>query len=91
MTFRNGINKNKTSVPFVNWFPIFPSKLSFVVLMVSGIRATREYGSASNCRSSLMPNRDNAIYDFSKKAVENGLDIFRVFDSLNYFGACRDL
>jgi pyruvate carboxylase len=30
--------------------------------------------------------RDNAIYDFSKKAVENGLDIFRVFDSLNYFG-----
>ena len=30
---------------------------------------------------------DNAIYDFSKKAVENGLDIFRVFDSLNYIGA----
>ncbi|KAJ7132038.1 carbamoyl-phosphate synthase L chain, ATP binding domain-containing protein [Mycena epipterygia] len=29
---------------------------------------------------------DNAIYEFSKKAVENGLDIFRVFDSLNYFG-----
>ncbi|KXN89374.1 Pyruvate carboxylase [Leucoagaricus sp. SymC.cos] len=29
---------------------------------------------------------DNAIYNFSKKAVENGLDIFRVFDSLNYFG-----
>ncbi|KAF9490180.1 pyruvate carboxylase [Pleurotus eryngii] len=28
---------------------------------------------------------DNAIYEFSKKAVENGLDIFRVFDSLNYF------
>ncbi|EGG04233.1 uncharacterized protein MELLADRAFT_89434 [Melampsora larici-populina 98AG31] len=27
---------------------------------------------------------DNAIYEFSKKAVENGLDIFRVFDSLNY-------
>ena len=27
---------------------------------------------------------DNVIYDFSKKAVENGLDIFRVFDSLNY-------
>lgn len=27
---------------------------------------------------------DNAIYDFSRKAVENGLDIFRVFDSLNY-------
>lgn len=26
---------------------------------------------------------DNAIYEFSKKAVENGLDIFRVFDSLN--------
>ena len=32
------------------------------------------------------PCRDNAIYDFSKKAVENGLDIFRVFDSLNYIG-----
>lgn len=31
---------------------------------------------------------DNVIYDFSKKAVENGLDIFRVFDSLNYFGKC---
>ncbi|PVG03133.1 putative pyruvate carboxylase [Serendipita vermifera] len=27
---------------------------------------------------------DNTIYDFCKKAVENGLDIFRVFDSLNY-------
>ncbi|KAK8844019.1 pyruvate carboxylase [Kwoniella newhampshirensis] len=27
---------------------------------------------------------DNAIYDFSKKAVEAGLDIFRIFDSLNY-------
>lgn len=27
-----------------------------------------------------------AIYDFSKKAVENGLDIFRVFDALNYIG-----
>lgn len=33
-----------------------------------------------------LTHRDNAIYDFSKKAVENGLDIFRVFDSLNYFG-----
>lgn len=33
---------------------------------------------------------DNAIYDFSKKAVENGLDIFRVFDSLNYFGMSSD-
>lgn len=30
--------------------------------------------------------RDNAIYDFCKKSVENGLDIFRVFDSLNYIG-----
>jgi len=28
---------------------------------------------------------DNAIYEFSKKAVECGLDIFRIFDSLNYF------
>ncbi|KAJ7635998.1 pyruvate carboxylase [Mycena polygramma] len=32
---------------------------------------------------------DNAIYEFSKKAVENGLDIFRVFDSLNYFGTMK--
>ena len=35
---------------------------------------------------SVFLDRDNAIYDFSKKAVENGLDIFRVFDSLNYIG-----
>ncbi len=34
----------------------------------------------------LTVKSDNAIYDFSKKAVENGLDIFRVFDSLNYIG-----
>jgi hypothetical protein len=34
----------------------------------------------------LATYRDNAIYDFSKKAVENGLDIFRVFDALNYIG-----
>ena len=34
--------------------------------------------------------RDNAIYDFSKKAVENGLDIFRVFDSLNYIENVSD-
>jgi len=27
---------------------------------------------------------DNTIYEFSRKAVECGLDIFRVFDSLNY-------
>lgn len=26
---------------------------------------------------------DNAIYEFSRRAFENGLDIFRVFDSLN--------
>jgi len=32
---------------------------------------------------------DNVIYDFSKKAVENGLDIFRVFDSLNYIENMR--
>ena len=34
---------------------------------------------------------DNAIYEFSRKAVENGLDIFRVFDSLNYFGKWAEL
>jgi len=32
---------------------------------------------------------DNAIYEFSRKAVECGLDIFRVFDSLNYFENMR--
>jgi pyruvate carboxylase len=37
-------------------------------------------------RNDLGTFSDNAIYEFSKKAVENGLDIFRVFDSLNYFG-----
>ena len=36
-----------------------------------------------------MLSSDNAIYDFSKKAVENGLDIFRVFDSLNYIENVR--
>lgn len=32
---------------------------------------------------------DNAIYEFSKKAVQNGLDIFRIFDSLNYIENMR--
>ncbi|KAJ3329159.1 pyruvate carboxylase [Blyttiomyces sp. JEL0837] len=27
---------------------------------------------------------DNVVYEFVKKAVESGMDIFRVFDSLNY-------
>jgi pyruvate carboxylase len=27
---------------------------------------------------------DNVIYDFCKKAKEMGIDVFRVFDSLNY-------
>jgi pyruvate carboxylase len=36
--------------------------------------------------SMLRISSDNAIYDFCKKSVENGLDIFRVFDSLNYIG-----
>ena len=27
---------------------------------------------------------DNVIYDFCQKAHEHGVDIFRVFDSLNY-------
>ena len=58
--------------------------------MVLDIRATREYGAAQIVKNSLTPCSDNAIYDFSKKAVENGLDIFRVFDSLNYFGMCRN-
>ncbi|KAK9894024.1 pyruvate carboxylase [Cystobasidium minutum MCA 4210] len=32
---------------------------------------------------------DNVIYEFSKKAVQNGLDIFRIFDSLNYIENMR--
>ncbi|KAL8283201.1 hypothetical protein RQP46_005979 [Phenoliferia psychrophenolica] len=32
---------------------------------------------------------DNSIYEFSARAVENGLDIFRVFDSLNYIENMR--
>ncbi|GAA6036934.1 hypothetical protein JCM8097_006362 [Rhodosporidiobolus ruineniae] len=32
---------------------------------------------------------DNVIYEFSARAVENGLDIFRVFDSLNYIENMR--
>jgi len=56
-----------------------------VALTVLGTLATRE-SYASSCASRSDPLfSDNAIYDFSKKAVENGLDIFRVFDSLNYF------
>jgi pyruvate carboxylase len=27
---------------------------------------------------------DNVVYEFCKRSVENGMDIFRVFDSLNY-------
>ena len=27
---------------------------------------------------------DNVVYDFCKEAYEDGLDVFRVFDSLNY-------
>lgn len=32
---------------------------------------------------------DNLIYEFCKKARENGVDIFRVFDSLNYIENMR--
>ena len=39
--------------------------------------------------SELLIHSDNAIYDFSRKAVENGLDIFRVFDALNYIDNVR--
>ena len=64
---------------------IFRSKLLSVVPMLSATPAIREYDITSQGRSSLLV-RDNAIYDFCKKSVENGLDIFRVFDSLNYIG-----
>jgi hypothetical protein len=58
--------------------------------MVLGTRAIRESAQQNFFRKFITPfSSDNAIYDFSKKAVENGLDIFRVFDSLNYFGKCQ--
>lgn len=70
-------------------YQIFHSKLSSVVLMLSATQAIREFAVLSRtCGSQLV--RDNAIYDFCKKSVENGLDIFRVFDSLNYIGESPD-
>jgi len=53
--------------------------------MPSATQAIREYAVTSQGHGLLLV-RDNAIYDFCKKSVENGLDIFRVFDSLNYIG-----
>ena len=74
---------------FVHWFLIFHSRPLFGVPMESDIRVIRESHSQISFGNLTLPSRsDNAIYDFSKKAVENGLDIFRVFDSLNYFGEC---
>lgn len=34
-------------------------------------------------------NADNVIYRFTKQAVKSGMDIFRVFDSLNYMDNLR--
>jgi hypothetical protein len=77
-----------SSVRCANLFPTFLSKRLFVVPMVSAIPATRECTLFVVGGNHIYHHaRDNAIYDFSKKAVENGLDIFRVFDSLNYIGA----
>lgn len=69
---------------------IFRSKLLSVVPMPLATPAIRKDDIISWGRSSPLI-RDNAIYDFCKKSVENGLDIFRVFDSLNYIGMpfCR--
>jgi hypothetical protein len=53
--------------------------------MLSATQAIREHD-VTSLGCSLLLVRDNAIYDFCKKSVENGLDIFRVFDSLNYIG-----
>lgn len=77
-----------SSALYVNLFLIFLFKHWCEVPMASDIRAIRERTSyvVDSCFIYYV-TRDNAIYDFSKKAVENGLDIFRVFDSLNYFGA----
>lgn len=64
-----------------------------MVLTALATLATRTYPLHKNwllIEANLI-HRDNAIYDFSKKAVENGLDIFRVFDSLNYFGLSLSL
>ena len=73
------------SVLSVSWCLTFHSKHSCVVPMALDIPAIRKF-----LETFVMlvhfHRSDNAIYDFSKKAVENGLDIFRVFDSLNYFG-----
>ena len=54
-------------------------------------RATRTYIRSEIPLHAQCVYSDNAIYDFSKKAVENGLDIFRVFDSLNYIGMFSSL
>ena len=54
-------------------------------------RATRTYVRSEIPLHAQYVYSDNAIYDFSKKAVENGLDIFRVFDSLNYIGMFSSL
>lgn len=77
---------------FVNLFQTSPSKHLFVGRTQLAIPVTRD-SFLHVCERSIFLliypfflNSDNAIYDFSKKAVENGLDIFRVFDSLNYIG-----
>lgn len=58
--------------------------------MVLVTRVTREWTVVTELsKSKSLSNSDNAIYDFSRKAVENGLDIFRVFDSLNYIENVR--
>lgn len=76
------------SAPCASSCPTFPSRPSSVAPTVWATLATREsFGPAEDIsRNTDASNSDNAIYDFSKKAVENGLDIFRVFDSLNYIG-----
>lgn len=58
-----------------------PTLLVTPVIREWSLRELVGYNNWSNLLS-----RDNAIYDFSRKAVDNGLDIFRVFDALNYIG-----
>lgn len=70
----------------MHWFQIFLSRPSSVELTALGTRVIRMFGLFRMLHLSYNTHSDNAIYEFSKKAVENGLDIFRVFDSLNYFG-----
>jgi len=85
--------------PFVNSYPTFLSKLSSVVPTLSDTLPTLTTLSTRWVLFSFYLARDDLEADsisisyssrqFSRLAVENGLDIFRVFDSLNYIENMR--